>query len=732
VRAERAPDRVVLQYIQGQVYRWHEYDLHPTDRSRGYYIVVQKPFEKALTLDEAEVLINASLAWEYVEADPTAMLHTDKEGGAANRLGNRATNRGVIGNDDRTKIDIDVSRNFPYTNVAALRTRFEIGQPMDSSNPPPRPIISSLLVAPGVALTSVSNVYSAERDEIAFIGQVYPGSSTSPVDHPFTPYAFIAANNIKYFDEYFDDPSAAFDCAGLLLGDTFDNIIAYVPIVADLSPTTLTVLGYPMSVNGIDQEYAMWRGDGDLVAITDNGRIIQHTADTSPGTQGGPIWAYDGISYRVVGIQSSVDNFSTATATVNEGFRFRNDETLNVINEWMEHSLSTSPSTPENNFFVTSILINGESAKSGSVRADNIGACCPEPNEPNHHNLNPPTNESSVWWRYRTNEPGTLVINTNSSQVSFIDTVMAAYTGTSLNDLQLIASDNDNGFGNASELVFGVVPDVTYHIAVASVDNNTGTFMLNWDLVPYDIPGDSNEDNDTYEQATEVPLRGSMFNQVLQDDDWFKLIVPPDEHMVIDIAFDHELGDINAQLYDRRGAFEDEPFAVEVAAGYSTTDNERLTYVNTTGADFLYLRIYGEQGATNPVYSFVQNFIFRDDALEFLNDGSCYELLTIQPNNSYFDLVLRDDDWYRVPVTGLSQLHVVLEHEYFSGDLDIMITRDRGVCDAYNDVIALGNTHDPRVVEQVSADVSGLDSVLIRVYGEQRQKNFYNLVITGE
>jgi hypothetical protein len=310
---------------------------------------------------------------------------------------------------------------------------------------------------------------------------------------------------------------------------------------------------------------------------------------------------------------------------------------------------------------------------------------------------------------------------------------MAAYTGTALDNLQVVTSDDDSGLGNTSQLVFEVSPGVTYHIAVAGFNNGSGIYWLNWDLNPLTPSDDSNEDNDTFAEATDVPRGQDVGGQILTDDDWFKLNINPNEHLQIDIDFNHSAGDINAQLYDRRGAFDNEPFAVEVAASYSTTNDERLNFVNITGATELYLRVYGEQGAINTDrYSIEQTLYDTDDELEKTNDSSCGTLVLFENVNTiYRDMILRDDDWYRVDTSQINELRVEVDHDYFSGDLDIMITRDTGTCDAYNQVLALGNTHDPNIPEIVTADVTGLDTVLIRIYGEQGQTNFYDLELSG-
>jgi hypothetical protein len=68
---------------------------------------------------------------------------------------------------------------------------------------------------------------------------------------------------------------------------------------------------------------------------------------------------------------------------------------------------------------------------------------------------------------------------------SHFDTLLAVYTGQSLNDLQEIASDDDSGGFHTSALMFSARAGAVYHLAVDALDSSPGGMViLNWQLTP--------------------------------------------------------------------------------------------------------------------------------------------------------------------------------------------------------------------------------------------------------
>jgi hypothetical protein len=96
-----------------------------------------------------------------------------------------------------------------------------------------------------------------------------------------------------------------------------------------------------------------------------------------------------------------------------------------------------------------------------------------EPGEPDHAG-SPAT--ASVWysWTASTTEP--IQIDTCGPPTDF-DTVLAVYTGTAVDSLTEVASDDDS-CGAASRVVFNATAGTTYKIAIDTFFGLTGNFAL--------------------------------------------------------------------------------------------------------------------------------------------------------------------------------------------------------------------------------------------------------------
>lgn len=111
---------------------------------------------------------------------------------------------------------------------------------------------------------------------------------------------------------------------------------------------------------------------------------------------------------------------------------------------------------PANDLFASRILITGSS---NQVSGSNLGAT-KEAGEPNHDG-NP--GGKSVWWTWTAPLTGLATIRTVGSS---FDTLLAVYTGTAVNNLTLLASDDQGGGNNTSLLSFQALAGTSYQIAV--------------------------------------------------------------------------------------------------------------------------------------------------------------------------------------------------------------------------------------------------------------------------
>ena len=93
----------------------------------------------------------------------------------------------------------------------------------------------------------------------------------------------------------------------------------------------------------------------------------------------------------------------------------------------------------------------------------------------------------SVWykWTYSLGYLSGHTITTRNSSSPYFDTLIAVYTGSSVNALTLVASNDDYGStptSNTSTLFFQAVPGTTYYIAVDGFGGASGNFNLGSDL----------------------------------------------------------------------------------------------------------------------------------------------------------------------------------------------------------------------------------------------------------
>ncbi|MCX7846842.1 MAG: SBBP repeat-containing protein [bacterium] len=138
----------------------------------------------------------------------------------------------------------------------------------------------------------------------------------------------------------------------------------------------------------------------------------------------------------------------------------------------------------DTNYSVTAVYLSDAfaaawplSSASGSVTANNSFATY-EPGEPGHYGLWP---HKSIWWRFTPGANGRLMLNTYSST---FDTVIAAYTGDAVSNLQRVAADYTPG-GMSALTISNAGAGITYHIVIDSYASwSYGRAVLNWSFQP--------------------------------------------------------------------------------------------------------------------------------------------------------------------------------------------------------------------------------------------------------
>lgn len=134
---------------------------------------------------------------------------------------------------------------------------------------------------------------------------------------------------------------------------------------------------------------------------------------------------------------------------------------------------------PLNDLFSSAEGIIGNS---GRVAGTNVGAS-KEAGEPNHGGN---TGGKSVWFRWVAPNSGTARFSTAGSN---FDTLLSIYTGSSVNDLNVVASGDDvSSTDKTSRATFNAIGGTAYYIAVDGFNDNgrvaEGNIALSWTLPP--------------------------------------------------------------------------------------------------------------------------------------------------------------------------------------------------------------------------------------------------------
>ncbi len=125
---------------------------------------------------------------------------------------------------------------------------------------------------------------------------------------------------------------------------------------------------------------------------------------------------------------------------------------------------------PTNDAFAAAITISG---LQGSTNGSTVRATG-ETSEPTHAGN---TATKSIWYKWTAPTNGSVVLDTIGSAS---DNALAAYTGSSVSGLTLVASDHGSAGIFASRIVFTATSGTTYSIAVDGFGTAQGNVTLNW------------------------------------------------------------------------------------------------------------------------------------------------------------------------------------------------------------------------------------------------------------
>lgn len=131
----------------------------------------------------------------------------------------------------------------------------------------------------------------------------------------------------------------------------------------------------------------------------------------------------------------------------------------------------TQPEAPRNDRFSDAEILNTKAYNFASASGSSHIATA-ESGERSHAGSNA---SHSLWWTWTAPHSGYVTLHTAGSS---FDTVLAVYTGATLNSLAEVASNNDFGSGKSSYLTFQAVEGTTYRIALDGYNGGAGKYEL--------------------------------------------------------------------------------------------------------------------------------------------------------------------------------------------------------------------------------------------------------------
>lgn len=159
--------------------------------------------------------------------------------------------------------------------------------------------------------------------------------------------------------------------------------------------------------------------------------------------------------------------------------KISDNDTLTQDDITAAQNLYGPPGIPANDAFGSAITITLNSNNAATVTGYTTNAT-KQTGEPNHAGN---SGGHSVWWKWTAPAWGPLNVDTRGS---YSDTILGVYTGTAVNSLTQIASDDDiqDGVIQASQLTFNVVSGTTYFFAVDGFDGDTAAVTLHLTYTP--------------------------------------------------------------------------------------------------------------------------------------------------------------------------------------------------------------------------------------------------------
>jgi V8-like Glu-specific endopeptidase len=326
---ESSSHRIVMQWMRGEFYKWHEYDSRNNDGSPATAVYMERPYEAALAMKEAQVLLSASKRW-VTEGYVYSLVSNVEHPWPLPSIRSSDPCCGVIGpTDDRW--ELPATTGYPFRTVGFLS--------VDSTDRG-----TAFVAGPHTAFTAAHNIsngstfadnfyfYPGQLQDLSSIGaylgkafEVEPG--LSPIDPNYTG------------DPGEHDHGAIFFTADFTLPFGF-----YPPIESGASPSEIVSAGYPNDVsstwndpcNGFqDNLEGMWYTSGNVINI--DGGLVEHDADATRGQSGSPLWyEHPSLGLRCFGVANGCFS-SIIFSEYNYGHRYNLND-LSMLEAWQSYA----------------------------------------------------------------------------------------------------------------------------------------------------------------------------------------------------------------------------------------------------------------------------------------------------------------------------------------------------------------------------------------------------------
>ena len=185
--------------------------------------------------------------------------------------------------------------------------------------------------------------------------------------------------------------------------------------------------------------------------------------------------------------------------------------------------------------------------------------------------------------------------------------------GLEILDAKLQLLGRSDSATNSESVTWDATPNSSYLVHVSGVGGATqADYDLYLDMPRQWIGADRLEGrlgNDDFATASNLETAAATlksltldFDQiegVVDPQDYFRWVAPVDGTFTVDVLFRHDLGNVDAQLYDARQRL--------LSGSVSADDNERLSW-DVTAKQLYYVRVFGANGAASPGYDLTTGF----------------------------------------------------------------------------------------------------------------------------